>query len=1036
MKRTKVVAMIVTAGLLAGILAPAGEDVDAAKKPQLSKKTLTLFKGQSKTLKVKKKPVKAKVSWKSKKKKVAIVSKKGKVTGKGVGTTKVVCTVKKGKKKYTLTCKVIVKAKGNDVVEKTTAPTVVPTAFAPDLIVPAQTSTPTVIPTLTPTPAVTYNPNWPSSYQDDFEPLKKLSTTFKVGSAIAGREEYYAAIYDQDMSGILQKHYNSTTFTNLMKPSYLLDQEASMCSEDGMPAVKFDSCEKELQFCKDTGITLRAHVLVWYNQTPDWFFREGYKADGDFVSKEVMKKRLESYIKQVVTYVQTKYPGVVYCWDVVNEAVEEDGSIRKNKNNWYTVYAEGNEDYAEYEYVKDAFTFAKKYVEPGVALVYNDYNTFKPDKRKGILDMITYVNSEEKLIDTMGMQCPILPEWPAIKGGEEVDRQKDACMEYALEDFSAAGLEVMITELCVRTDGGNTKEEMIHQAERYRDLYQLFIDMDQENGGPVQITSVTTFGISDSYRLYEQDSWSPNDASRYAWLFDYNCKAKLAFKMVYNVFAKKTGVKTVEETYEEPENTEPQPEEKQYHRMEGVAKTKNGYLLKNTYIYLYIGEDYDHYSIQTDQEGKYSVMLPEGYCTFIKALGVGSMEGFEIRSEDDEVIQKDLITKSNYYWIHAKISAANETVLSNASISISSVNGDYHINVISDENGLIHVLCEEGDTILAYSDSYYGYSSKAKVSLNITQDLGSEEKCAPIILPQELYDVTVKFNEDDLGITEDSYVTTCLVESQGTEYTATVDDGMSHSYLAEGNYMIYVSVSTYDDEYDDISDDYYFLGVEDITKDTTIDYTKVKLHKLTFDFDSLSDHGINVNGVSIYSSKTKCYCAPMTGKISGRYIDYSYGVDDEVVGINGFYMIDTDFTVDESSPEEVVIKIEPQEVVLPVLEEGKEVMKTPQREVAFDDMYSFTPKTTGKYKFEADAGTVDVDETQDYIDVFGELMSQSGEYLGEEEYYYSDGTENQSPKAAISFTVSLEAGKTYYLYCSKSGNINKDIPLRILVTKA
>ena len=68
--------------------------------------------------------------------------------------------------------------------------------------------------------------------------------------------------------------------------------------------------------------------------------------------------------------------------------------------------------------------------------------------------------------------------------------------------------------------------------------------------------------------------------------------------------------------------------------------------------------------------------------------------------------------------------------------------------------------------------------------------------------------------------------------------------------------------------------------------------------------------------------------------------------------------------------------------------------------------------------------------------MFGELMSQSGEYLGEEEYYYSDGTENQSPKAAISFTVSLEAGKTYYLYCSKSGNINKDIPLRILVTKA
>ena len=69
---------------------------------------------------------------------------------------------------------------------------------------------------------------------------------------------------------------NSTTLTNLMKPSYLLNQAGSIENSkngDGMPAVKFDPCIEALDFCKENGIPMRGHTLVWHAQVPDWFFR-------------------------------------------------------------------------------------------------------------------------------------------------------------------------------------------------------------------------------------------------------------------------------------------------------------------------------------------------------------------------------------------------------------------------------------------------------------------------------------------------------------------------------------------------------------------------------------------------------------------------------------------------------------------------------------------------------------------------------------------------------------------------------------------
>lgn len=1030
MKKTKVVVGILTTAMIAGILAPIGQGTEAAKNPRLSSKKITLTVGQSKTLRVKRKAKKAKLSWKSKNKKIATVSQKGKVTAKKVGTTKVVCKVKNGKKKFTLTCKVTVK--------KTTTPKVVPAPTVPATAVPAASAAPTQnpsvtqpgqneVPTPTPTPAVTYHPNWPSNYKDDYEPLKSLAKTFKVGSAIAGKAEEYAAIYDQDMSGILQKHYNSTTFTNLMKPVFLLDQEGCQKSSDGMPAVSFESCKKELQFCQDTGISLRAHVLVWYNQTPDWFFRENYDEEGKFVSKAVMKQRMESYIKQVITYVQTNYPGVVYCWDVVNEAVEEDGSIRKNNNNWYNVYSEGNEEYAEYEYVKDAFTYAKKYVEPGVALVYNDYNTFKPDKRKGILDLVNYVNKDEKLIDTVGMQCPILPNWPDVKGSDERDRDVDACMEYALEDFGNAGMDVMITELCVRTEGSNTKEEMIHQAERYRDLYQLFIDMDKENGGPVQITSVTTFGISDSYRLYDQNSWRADDPDRYAWLFDYNCKAKLAFKMVYNVFAKKAGVKTVEETYEEPEKADTKPDTKEYCRVEGIAKTKNGIVLANTLIELINMTDYEIKEIVTDSEGKFSTTILAGTYTYVNAYNVGALEPVTIQKNGDEVTHIEFVTKNDFYQLIVKVCSANGNVLANEEVRIQDSKTGYSYTTSTDENGLINKLFQESNVKL-----YFGTQQEAMAEYDITKSIGTQEKPETITLNINLYKTTVLLDHKKWGL-KTCPQTVTFVESQGIEYEVNQGsmDCQYQKYLPEGSYKVYAH------DYDSERTGEYFLGTEEISSNTTLDYRDTKLHKLEFTSENAEDITEFRIGNSYGSlSYTDFYTVPMKERVTGGGILYQKekNADGEeiVKKVDRFFVIDQEIEVKESSLEIVKIELTSHTYDLPQLTVGKKMETTTNtvRNTIFGEYYKFIPAEDGKYTLSTDAGKFTKGMRWCSIDtgIYGENMAE----IAEEESDWEEGQEGQEMKTSLE--AKLEAGKTYYIYVWPYMSTKVDLPLTIQLT--
>lgn len=365
-------------------------------------------------------------------------------------------------------------------------------------------------------------------------PLKEVYRDyFKMGVGLNGVSIETDTVNSKAMTEIIKHHFNSVTYTNLMKPAYLLDQAGSIRNDESgnpEPAVRFDTVIRGLEFAKANGIQMRGHVLVWHHQTPDWFFREGYRSGGEYVDRETMLFRLESYIRQVLEFTQERYPGVIYAWDVVNEAVEntpghfetESGyNIRTRydgtrENLWYRVVGA--------DYVEKAFEYARKYAAPGVKLFYNDYNTFQPSKTEAIYRLAAALK-ERGLIDGIGMQGYMDLNYPGIRQGRD-------SFKAALARFAQLGLEIHVTELTIRTPD-SSPASFARQAERYFEVFRTLIEMDTQSGGPAEITSVTVFGLMDHYLFYRDDPTTSR-------LFDGRLQPKPAF---YSVLAAAEGLK-------------------------------------------------------------------------------------------------------------------------------------------------------------------------------------------------------------------------------------------------------------------------------------------------------------------------------------------------------------------------------------------------------------------------------------------------------------------------------------------------------------
>ena len=159
---------------------------------------------------------------------------------------------------------------------------------------------------------------------DDYDPLWQLAEPFgfKLGGAFSAQD-----LYNNTFMDFLARHFNSLTCCNETKAYSLLDQRKSQASEDGMPRMSYSQADLMISWAQQHGIKVRGHVLVWDAYMTQWFFREGYDMSKPIADQETMRARLASYIDQVMTHFEEKFPGVIYCWDVVNEAI---GEIREN----------------------------------------------------------------------------------------------------------------------------------------------------------------------------------------------------------------------------------------------------------------------------------------------------------------------------------------------------------------------------------------------------------------------------------------------------------------------------------------------------------------------------------------------------------------------------------------------------------------------------------------------------------------------------------------------------------------------------------
>lgn len=335
-----------------------------------------------------------------------------------------------------------------------------------------------------------------------------LDGKFYIGTALN-----VSQIVGRDTAGlrVMGEHFNSIVAENCMKSAELRPREDQF---------DFTHSDRFVELGEKHGMFIIGHTLIWHSQLPKWFCTD---ENGENVSAEVLKARMKEHISTVVG----RYKGRIHGWDVVNEAIMEDGSYRKSK--FYEILGE--------EFIPLAFQYAQE-ADPDAELYYNDYNEWYPGRRETVIRLIKTLKERGIRIDAIGMQGHFGMESPSVAEYEE-----------AILDYTKEGVKVAVTELDLsilpsawRGLGAEISTNYEYQQElnpytegvpeeasiawnnRMREFFQLFLKHSDK------ISRVTLWGIADG------DSWKNNFPVRgrtdYPLLFDREHHAKPVVQMI------------------------------------------------------------------------------------------------------------------------------------------------------------------------------------------------------------------------------------------------------------------------------------------------------------------------------------------------------------------------------------------------------------------------------------------------------------------------------------------------------------------------
>jgi endo-1,4-beta-xylanase len=282
----------------------------------------------------------------------------------------------------------------------------------------------------------------------------------------------------------------------------------------------FAAADQYVAFGEKNNMAIIGHTLVWHNQTPKWVFQD---ADGKDLSKEKLLERMRDHLTTVVG----RYKGRIKGWDVVNEAVLDDGSFIQSK--WFKIIGE--------EYIAKAFQYAHE-ADPQAELYYNDFSMENVPKRAGAIAMVKKLQSQGIKVSGVGLQGHYHLNWPRVSQ-----------LDSTITEFAQLGVTVVITELDVdvlpqpdwtATAEITTRFQYLEKmdpyknglpdsvqlvlANRYAELFGVFIKNRRA------LTRVTFWGVTDG------SSWLNGfpipGRTNHPLLFDRIGNAKPAFEAV------------------------------------------------------------------------------------------------------------------------------------------------------------------------------------------------------------------------------------------------------------------------------------------------------------------------------------------------------------------------------------------------------------------------------------------------------------------------------------------------------------------------
>jgi endo-1,4-beta-xylanase len=310
---------------------------------------------------------------------------------------------------------------------------------------------------------------------------------------------------------LVKKQFNSISPENVLKWEFVHPEPDKF---------DFSLGDRYVEFGVKNKMVIIGHNLIWHSQTPRWVFED---ANGKRLERDALLARMREHIFTVVG----RYKGKIKGWDVVNEALAEDGELRNSR--WRRIIGD--------DFLVKAYQFAHE-ADPQAELYYNDYSIENEPKRNGAIALIKNLQAQGVKITAVGIQGHYHLDTPTT---DEVDKTISA--------FSKLGVKVMITELDVNVlpSAGPSNEADVslnfapgagsnpytnglpdsverQLAQRYADLFTVFVAHRSD------ITRVTFWGVTDGDSWL--NDWPVRGRTDYPLLFGRDGNPKPAFDAV------------------------------------------------------------------------------------------------------------------------------------------------------------------------------------------------------------------------------------------------------------------------------------------------------------------------------------------------------------------------------------------------------------------------------------------------------------------------------------------------------------------------